>query len=130
MHRFNKSALTCAIAALTLGTQFASADASSFWEDSSVSGKIRTTYYDVEKSNRVNSDGSARDSSTKGAWTGGLWVDAKSGYAWDFIGFDTSLYSSTKLYINDKIYPLTAMITPISCLTTKTKVSANSARPT
>ena len=98
MHSFKKSALTCAVAALTLGSQFASADFSKFYEDASVSGKLRTTYYDIEKSDRVDTTTKAKkDNSTAGAWTGGIMVDAKSGYAWDVIGFDASFYGVTKL---------------------------------
>lgn len=102
MHHFNRKTLTCAIAALTLGSQLVSADSSSFYEDASISGKLRTTYYDIEKSDRVNTaTGAAKNSSTSGAWTAGLWIDAKSGYAWNIIGFDASVYGSTKLYMDE-----------------------------
>ncbi len=103
MHSFKKSALTCAVAALTLGSQFASADFSKFYEDASVSGKLRTTYYDIEKSDRVNTTtNTKKDNSYAGAWTGGIMLDAKSGYAWDVIGFDASFYGVTKFDMKDK----------------------------
>ncbi|WP_263080404.1 OprD family porin [Endozoicomonas sp. Mp262] len=96
MHSFKKSALTCAVAALTLGSQIASANFSNLYEDASVSGKLRVTHYDIQKSDKADNSSSAA-----GATTGGLMLDAKSGYAWDIIGFDASLYSAVKLRMDE-----------------------------
>ena len=93
----SKTALACAVAALSVGAQ---ASFEKLYDDASVSGKLRTTYYDIKKSDRVQSDGSPKADKTNGAWTAGLTVDAKSGYAWDMIGFDASLYSANKLHMD------------------------------
>ncbi len=92
----SKTALACAITALSMGAQ---ANFDSFYNDASVSGKLRTTYYDIKKSDLKA--GSKVTSKTNGAWTAGLTLDAKSGYAWDMIGFDASLYNADKLYMDE-----------------------------
>lgn len=50
MTLLKKTTLAWAIAACSMGAQAASF--SSFYEDASVSGKLRTVYYDIEKAKR------------------------------------------------------------------------------
>lgn len=97
MHSFKKSVLTSAIAALTLGAQFASANVSQFIDDASLSGKVRAVSRESKES-----DLGTPGTKTYGAFAGGLALDAKSGYAWDVIGFDASFYGATKFDMNAK----------------------------
>lgn len=102
MKQFRKTTLTFAIAATSLAAQWAPAD---FIEDSTLNGKVRTVYYNVEKYNRVDINDinhPKTQPSYGGAWTGSVAVDLKSGYWNDILGFDTSVYSVSKLYMAEK----------------------------
>ena len=61
-------------------------------DDASLSGKARTVYYDIENTEK---------DSTSGAWTGALWLDLRSGYIEDIVGFGLSYYGVTKLNMPD-----------------------------
>ena len=100
MKRLNKNSLACAIATLGLTSSCIEAG---FIDDGTVGGKLRTVYYDIEKSDRINTEnGAKKDASYTGAWTGSLMLDAESGYWQDVIGFNASLYGVTKLDMNEK----------------------------
>ena len=68
-----------------------------FLNNSSLDATIRSVYFNAEKSNRV-----MPGKSYSGAWAGSLAFDFKSGYWRDIIGFDASLYASTKLEMSEK----------------------------
>ncbi|WP_330925704.1 OprD family outer membrane porin [Candidatus Sororendozoicomonas aggregata] len=82
------SGTICAIIAST-----AQGDLSQLFEEGSLNGKLRSIYFDIDKKEYLNGS----NTKTTGAWTGSLWLDAKSGYAWDVIGFDASYYGVQKL---------------------------------
>ncbi len=71
------------------------ADLSQLIREGSLTGKLRTTYFDIDKKNYL----SHSNTKTAGAWTGSLMLDAKSGYAWDIIGFDASFYGVQKFHM-------------------------------
>ena len=59
-----------------------------FISNTTLDGKIRTVYYDVHNSEK---------NSSAGAWTGGLWLNFRSGYLGDILGVGASFYGVTKL---------------------------------
>ncbi|MDD7805658.1 MAG: OprD family outer membrane porin [Endozoicomonas sp. (ex Botrylloides leachii)] len=97
MKRLINTALTLGVTLSSLSPLSSSAD---FLEDSSLSGKIRTVYYDVKKSDRVdadNPDHPKQSASYAGAWTSSVALDASSGYWRDLIGVNASFYGVTKI---------------------------------
>ncbi|WP_252176730.1 OprD family outer membrane porin [Endozoicomonas sp. 4G] len=64
-------------------------DNSSFINNTTVGGKLRTVYYDIRNT--------VKDS-TAGAWTGGLSLDLRSGLG-EIAAIGASLYSAVKLYM-------------------------------
>ena len=59
-----------------------------FINNTTLDGKIRTVYYDVHNNEK---------DSSAGAWTGGLWLNLRSGYLADILGFGASFYGVAKL---------------------------------
>lgn len=66
---------------------------SSFINNATLGGKLRTVYYDVHNTEK---------DSTSGAWTGGLSLDFRSGYLGDIAGVGVSFYSAARLYMPEK----------------------------
>lgn len=72
-------------------------------KETTLSGKVRTVYYAIEKANCVQPNTlTRRAASHSGAWTGSLAINACSGYYRNHIGLDASLYSVTRLAMADK----------------------------
>ena len=89
--RFKQSILACTISALC--SQYTLAETgNAFIDDASVSGRIRTVYYRIENTEVDSKD----NANLKGAWTGALWVDLKSGYFNDVFAVGASAYGVSK----------------------------------
>ena len=71
-----------------------------FIDDGAIDGKIRTVYYDVE--NTYSKDQGTKPY-RKGAWTGGLHLNVRSGHLGDILAIGGSFYGAAKLhYDKDK----------------------------
>lgn len=63
----------------------------SFIDDTSLTGKLRTVYYDIENTEKSDQD------NVKGAWTAGLHVNLQTGYLGDILALGGSFYGAAKL---------------------------------
>lgn len=61
-------------------------------DDATLRGKARTVYYDIHNKEK---------DSTSGAWTAALWLDLRSGYLNNIVGFGMSYYGVTRLNMPD-----------------------------
>ena len=66
---------------------------SPFINNTTLDGKLRTVYYDVQNTEK---------DSISGAWTGGLSLNVHSGYLGDIAGVGASFYGVTKLYMPEE----------------------------
>ena len=100
MSAFKRTLLYGAIitAQTSIGSAIASSAFDSFIDDTTVDGKLRTVYYDVHNKEK---DRLGEEKNTAGAWTGGLWVNMRSGYLADIFAFGGSFYGVTKLHMKD-----------------------------
>ncbi len=97
VHLLKKSLLACSISTISLVASATFANdifntGNPFIDDASLSGKLRTVYYNVKNTEKSSKD----DADLSGAWTGGLWLDLKSGYFNDILAFGTSAYGVAK----------------------------------
>ena len=97
MFSFKPSVLSFAIAFISLPTVVNSASAncasdSSFINDVKLDGKVQTIYYDAKEINNQTS---------KGAWTGAIWLNAQTGYLADIMSFGVSAYRVAKFSMKD-----------------------------
>ncbi|MRI31407.1 hypothetical protein EOPP23_00190 [Endozoicomonas sp. OPT23] len=95
---FRKSLLACSVSALSLASPSVLSNdlfntGNSFIDDASLSGKLRTVYYNIKNTEKSSKDN--RD--LTGAWTGAVWLDLKSGYLNDFFAIGASAYGVAKI---------------------------------
>ena len=94
MPTFKRTLLCCVITSSGLSAITAAANTtfSSFIDDASMDGKLRTVYYDIQN---------IKDDTTSGAWTGALWLNLQSGYLGDIFAIGGTFYGVTKLHMKD-----------------------------
>ncbi len=94
MPAYKRSLLYCAIAASTSVTHLMANSAfDAFVDDTTVNGRLRTVYYNIDNRERHQE---------AGAWSGALWLNLESGYLADIFAIGGTFYGVTKFYMDDK----------------------------